>query len=58
MKRSDGLLKAVSQEAHDVAIGKLSSTQWSAVYNSKDLSVPLVSSMDYKNQYTFKLFED
>lgn len=58
MKRSDGLLKAVSQEAHDVATGKLSSTQWSAVYNSKDLSVPLVSGMDYKNQYTFKLFED
>lgn len=56
-KEAMDLLKAVSQEAHDVGTGRLSSTQWSAVYNSKDLSVTLVSGMDFENQYTFKLFE-
>ena len=49
------LLHDVSQK--DVQfenLGKIS-TQWSALYNSKDLTVTIVTGMDYCNAYVFEL---
>lgn len=52
------LLKAVSQEEHMTESGTLSSTQWSIVYNSTDLSAVVSMGMDYEAQYHTSLKEE
>ena len=49
------LLHDVSQkDAPFLNLGKIS-TQWSALYNSKDLTITIVTGMDYQNAHVFEL---
>lgn len=49
------LLKAVSQKEHKTESGRLSSTQWSVVYDTKELSATISMGMDYSKTYKISL---
>ena len=54
-KEAMNLLKAVSQKEHKTESGRLSSTQWSVVYDTKELSATISMGMDYSKTYKISL---
>ena len=46
-----------SQQPHQTDSGRLSSTQWSVVYNNTQLTATISMGMDYEHTYEIKLFE-
>lgn len=57
-KEAMNLLKAVSQKEHKTESGRLSATQWSVVYDTKELSATISMGMDYSKTYKISLNEE
>ena len=57
-KEAMNLLKAVSQKEHKTESGRLSSTQWSVVYDTKELSATISMGMDFSKTYKISLNEE
>lgn len=49
------LLQAVAQKEHKTESGRLSATQWSVVYDTKELSATISMGMNYKKTYKISL---
>ena len=55
--QSMDLLQAVAQDEHETDRGSISSTQWSVVYDTQNLTATICMNQDIKNQYTYSIFE-
>ncbi|WP_343209810.1 linear amide C-N hydrolase [Anaerolentibacter hominis] len=49
------LLSAASQPLKPNEEGKITGTQWSAVYNNNDLTVDITMGLDYENVYSYSI---
>lgn len=52
------MLKSVAREEHLTSSGRISTTQWSVVYNSKTLTATIAMGKNYDKTYEIKLFDN